>query len=296
VHVIELTGAEDNRGLLDPLVVAPEALREDLASTYLVEILPEAPARWKTQIRAAVKHVLVESVDPSCQRVLAYLRTGNDAAREAGAELEVWADSGLGRLAFGDGMRAAARAELPVTTIKAPGLALPPPGVARADYDDTDRLGVATQRLLVGYAMRLVQGDRRRSKVVHMDEAHAQLRPGVGRQFLDRINRMGRSMNATLMLSTQLLAEVGDLESLIGTRLIFGQETEAEARAVLPIVGLDPTNDRLVKMLRDFTAGRCLMRGIDDRVAAIQIDVMDPEILRILDTNPSAHAPVEVMA
>jgi hypothetical protein len=99
---------------------------------------------------------------------------------------------------------------------------------------------------------------------------------------------MGRSMNATLILSTQLLGDVGELESLIGTRLVFGQETDAEVRAVLPIVGLDPTDDRLVRMIRGFTAGRCLFRGIDDRVAAMQIDVVDPRVLAALDTSPSA--------
>jgi DNA helicase HerA-like ATPase len=155
-------------------------------------------------------------------------------------------------------------------------------------------MGVATLKLLVGYAMRLVQGDRSVHKVIHFDEAHVLLGAGDGRRFLDRVNRMGRSMNATLLLSTQLLGDVGELESLIGTRLVFGQETDAEARAVLPILGLDPGDERLVKMLRSFTGGRCLLRGIDDRVAAVQIDVVDPAILAALDTNPSATEAVSV--
>ena len=40
VHVIELSGDDRYRGLLDPLAVAPESLREDLASSYLIELLP----------------------------------------------------------------------------------------------------------------------------------------------------------------------------------------------------------------------------------------------------------------
>ena len=44
VHVIELSGDDRYRGLLDPLVVAPESLREDLASSYLIELLPQSPA------------------------------------------------------------------------------------------------------------------------------------------------------------------------------------------------------------------------------------------------------------
>ena len=58
VQVIELSGDERYRGLLDPLVVAPEQLREDLASSYLTELLPQAPPSWETQIRKAVKAAL----------------------------------------------------------------------------------------------------------------------------------------------------------------------------------------------------------------------------------------------
>ena len=58
VHVIELSGDERYRGLLDPLAVAPEALREDLASSYLIELLPQAPPAWETQVRKAVRAAL----------------------------------------------------------------------------------------------------------------------------------------------------------------------------------------------------------------------------------------------
>ena len=69
VHVIELSGDERYRGLLDPLAVAPEALREDLASSYLIELLPQAPPAWETQVRKAVRAAL-ERPAPSCLRVL----------------------------------------------------------------------------------------------------------------------------------------------------------------------------------------------------------------------------------
>ncbi|MFY1005159.1 ATP-binding protein, partial [Escherichia coli] len=77
VHVIELSGDDRYRGLLDPLAVAPEALREDLASSYLMELLPQAPAVWETQIRKAVRETL-EHAQPSCLQVVDRLRGAND--------------------------------------------------------------------------------------------------------------------------------------------------------------------------------------------------------------------------
>src|SRR5829696_4290978 len=117
VHVIELSGDERYRGLLNPLVVAPDALREDLASSYLMDLLPQAPPVWETQVRKAVRATL-EHPDPSCLRVLDHLQTATDAdARAAGEALGVWADSGVARLGFGDGHNARVAAQRPVTTI-----------------------------------------------------------------------------------------------------------------------------------------------------------------------------------
>ena len=296
VHVIELSGAEHNRGLLDPLVVAPEQLREDLAADYLVDVLPQAAPSWQTQIRKAVKQVMAED-DPSCMRVLDVL-TGSPHtdARDAGEALQVWADSGLGRLGFGDGSRARASAKLPVTTIKASSLSLPSPGVPRGDYGTDERLSVATMKLLVGYAMRLVAGDRSVHKVLHFDEAHVLLGSRDSRRLLDRVNRMGRAMNASLLLSTQLLGDVGaDIESLVGTRIGFGQETAAAAAEVLQVLGLEPT-ERLIRTLRGFRAGRGLMRGLDDRIAAIQVDCADPQLLAALSTTPEDTRELEAIA
>ena len=295
VHVIELSGDERYRGLLDPLAVAPDGLREDLASSYLMELLPQAPPAWETQVRKAVRATL-EHPDPSCLRVLDRLQAAADPdARAAGEALGVWADSGVARLGFGDGHDARVAAQRPVTTIKARGLSLPAPGIARADYDQAERLGVATLKLIAAYAMRLVSGDRSVHKVVLFDEAWFLLASRDGRRLIDRLNRLGRAENATLILATQQLTDVGEIENLIGTRLIFGQETAAEARRALELLGLDPDDRVLVERVRGYRKGRCLMRDIDDRVAELQIEPVHEHLLRILDTSPGAR-PLEAVA
>ena len=296
VHVIELSGDDRYRGLLDPLAVAPEPLREDLASSYLIELLPQAPPAWETQVRKAVRAAL-ETPAPSCLRVLDILVASADAdARAAGEALSVWADSGVARLGFGDGEHARVSAQRPVTTIKARGLSLPAPGIARADYDQAERLGVATLKLIAAYAMRLVAGDRSVHKVVLFDEAWFLLASRDGRRLIDRLNRLGRAENATLILATQQLTDVGEIENLIGTRLIFGQETAAEARRALELLGLDPDDRALVERVRSYRRGRCLMRDIDDRVAELQIETVHEHLLRILDTSPGARPVLEAAA
>ena len=175
-----------------------------------------------------------------------------------------------------------------MTTIKARGLSLPSPGVPRADYDQAERLGVATLKLIAAYAMRLISGDRSVHKVVLFDEAWFLLASRDGRRLIDRLNRLGRAENATLILATQQLADVGEIENLIGTRLIFGQETIAEARRALELLGLDPDDRALVERVRGYRKGRCLMRDITDQVAEVQIDPIPPHLLEVLDTTPDA--------
>jgi hypothetical protein len=289
VQVIELSGQDRYRGLLDPLVVAPDALREDLASSYLMELLPQAPPAWETHVRKAVRAVL-EHQQPSCLRVVdALLHAAEADGRAVGEALAVWSDSGVARLGFGDGASGRIAASRPVTSIKARGLSLPAPGIPRADYDQAERLGVATLKLIAAYAMRLVSGDRSVHKVVLFDEAWFLLASRDGRRLIDRLNRLGRAENATLILATQQLTDVGDIENLIGTRFVFGQETVAEARRALELLGLDPEDRAMVERVRAYRRGRCLMRDIDDRVAELQIEPVYEHLLRVLDTSPGAR-------
>src|SRR3954452_11385081 len=116
-----------------------------------------------------------------------------------------------------------------------------------------------------------------------------------GRRLIDRLNRLGRAENATLILATQQLTDVGEIENLIGTRLIFGQETTAEAKRALELLGLDPEDRVLVERVRGYRRGRCLMRDIDDRVAELQIETVHEHLLRTLDTSPGAR-PLEAAA
>ena len=280
VHVIELSGDERYRGLLDPLVGragraarGPRELVSDGAAAAGAAGVGDAGPQGRPRARSSTASRAACACSTRCRPPP--IRTRARPARRSA----VWADSGVARLGFGDGRDARVAAERPVTTIKARGLSLPAPGVARADYDQAERLGVATLKLIAAYAMRLVSGDRSVHKVVLFDEAWFLLASRDGRRLIDRLNRLGRAENATLILATQQLTDVGEIENLIGTRLIFGQETAAEARRALELLGLDPDDRALVERVRGYRKGRCLMRDIDDRVAELQIEPVHEHLL-----------------
>jgi hypothetical protein len=100
VEVVELDGEERNRGKLDPLLVGLPELREELASSYLLELLRDPPPAWENAIDRAVRDA-VRAGERSLMRVVSRLRDSeSDAAREAGDALEVLSDFGLARLGF----------------------------------------------------------------------------------------------------------------------------------------------------------------------------------------------------
>lgn len=100
VEVVELSGDPRHRGKLDPLRVGLPELREELASSYLLDLLRDPPPSWENAIDRAVRDA-VRAGERSLMCVVERLRASEaEAAREAGEALEVLSDFGLARLGF----------------------------------------------------------------------------------------------------------------------------------------------------------------------------------------------------
>lgn len=292
VEVLELSGDPEHRGKLDPLRIGLPELREELASSYLIELLRDPPPAWENAIDRAVRDA-VRAGERSLGRVVDRLRgSDTDAGREAAEALDVLSDFGLARLGFaadGKGETGEDSPSARVITIRTPGLSLPDPGASRETYSRRERISVATLSLVAAQALRLVSSNRQRHKIVLLDEAWFFLSSVQGRALLNRVIRLGRAFNATVLVATQRLADLGDLSELFGVYFLFGQETESEARAGLAQIGLD-AEAPLGYRLTEYRQGLCLMRDLDGRVGEAQFDLVFPELLAALDNTPKAIA------
>lgn len=286
VQVLELSGDRDQRGALDPLRIGLPELREELCASYLLELLRDAPPGWENAIQRAVRDVVRHRGRSTMDVVTALAGRDDAAAREAADALEVLSDFGLARLGFGTGQEPPIEAARPVTTIRTPGLVLPQPGVSRETYTRTERVSVATLSLVAALALRLVATERSRHKVVLFDEAWFLLSTSQGLGLVNRLIRLARAFNATVLLATQQLADLGDLSDLVGTYFIFGQESDTEARRALQLLGLEPDDPARVAQLKEQRRGRCLMRDLDGRVGEVQFDMADPQLLAAFNTTP----------
>jgi hypothetical protein len=285
------------RGMLDPLRVAPEHLRQDAAVSFLRDLLPgRAEAAWETAVVGAVDVVLRRASEPTCMEVVRALCDGEGSEAQVGAALAVYARSGLTQLGFADAsVKLTPVGRQQVTYIPIRDLPGPEPGTPRSEYTQSERVGVQIVRLIAMFAMHLMSRERERLKLFSFDEGWRLLSDPVGRTLLASLQRMGRSELAVPIVSTQLVTDalVGEresLENLLGATFVFGMRSEAEAARALILLGLDPEDRRARERLLEMQAGRCLLRDHSGRVEAIQVDVVAPSLLRAFSTTPPVQA------
>lgn len=295
VHVIELAATAANLGLLDPLVITPAAWREDRAVSFLTDLVPGAPFTWGVLIREAVQATL-EAPEPGCLKVIEQLHEAGGESAMIARHLRAYARGGLSALGFSDGDPRRVSVTHPLTIIRPSGLVLPSVDVRRSSYDHVEVISVAILKLIAVFAMRSVDADRSRHKRIALDEAHLFIGTPDGRRVIADVNTMGRAKNASLDLITQRMTpEVLELQELMATRYIFGQESEAQAMIGAQVVGLDPNDPDLIRRIMGMREGRCLYRDLDGRVVEMQVDLL-PRWVRTLDTTPPDVDDVTVAA
>ena len=282
------------RGVLDPLRVAPQHLRQDAAVSFLRDLLPgRAEPAWETAVVGAVDRVITRSSTPTCLEIVRALQAGDEVDMQVGKTLEVYARSGLTQLGFADPqVSLPAVGHRQVTYLPIRDLPGPEPGTPRAEYSQSERIGEQIVRLIAMFAMQLMGAERERLKLFSFDEGWRLLGDPAGRALLQSLQRMGRSELAVPIISTQLISDtlMGDRESLdnlIGATFVFGMRSEAEAARALALLGLDPEDRRMRQSLLDLDAGRCLFRDHHGRIEAIQVDVVVPALLRAFSTTPA---------
>jgi hypothetical protein len=219
-------------------------------------------------------------------------------AEDAAEALDVVADFGLARLGFShpedddaqlldDGGEGGGPN---LITIRMPGLNLPDPGTDRAAYTRSERVSVATLALVAASTLKLISGDRDRHKIVLLDEGWVFFASSQGRALLNKLIRLGRAFNATVLLATQQVEDLGELAQLVGTTFLFGQDSPRAAARGLEEFGLDPEEGGLASRLTEYRRGRGLQRDLDGRWGEVQVDP-DPDLLAELDTTPGHRSP-----
>jgi hypothetical protein len=160
------------RGMLDPLRVAPEHLRQDATVSFLCDLLPgRAEPAWETAVVGGVDRVIRHAREPTCLEVVRALAEGDEVDVQVSKTLEIYARSGLTQLGFADpAVKLAPVGHSQVTYLPIRDLPGPEPGTPRSEYTQAERVGQQVVRLIAMFAMHLMSSERERLKLFSLSD------------------------------------------------------------------------------------------------------------------------------
>ncbi len=198
------------------------------------------------------------------------------------------------------------REEPGVWVLQLPGLSLPGPQIQQDDWDANQRLSMAAMRAFMAHTMEVASQQHMRTmpKLIAWPEVHRLLRTEDGKDFLDQLARLGRALNANLMIDSQDATGISEIEGVVeqlSTVFGFQLTTATQQDALAELLHLDPnanTRDLIREMgfqmgtdgETEIRKGHCIYRDWRDNAAFVQIDLPTAEIQEMLSTNPDATA------
>lgn len=285
---------ESNIGMLDPTCLT-DNINEN-ASLTLETIGALAKSLTPNQRNALIPIIqdVVESRNPTMNAIRMTLARSRDSeistlAHELGLALSMPA----GKLLVASS-KVTNRLNLKKGVVVASlmGLSLPPSNKKEESYLEKERLSVAIIRLLTHLVLDVMKKvPKTISKTLFIDEAWAVFNNEAGRNLIDEVSLLGRSLNMAVVLATQSPAHVrgeeggANLDTTISTRFAFRNTSETDNITTTEAMDL-PKNSGYEGVFKTLGNGQCLMKDCQENFAFVDILLPDGW-LKIFDTTPS---------
>lgn len=285
---------EDNIGMLDPTCIT-ENVNENASLTLetINTLVKSMTANQRNALIPIIQDV-THSKSPSMNNIRMILSRSRDPeistlSHELGLALSMPA----GKLLVHSGEQVnRLKLDKGVVVASLMGLSMPASGKKEESYLEKERLSVAIMRLLTHLVLNVMKKvPKTISKTLFIDEAWAVFNNESGRELINEVSLLGRSLNMAVVLATQSPAHVkgknggADLDNTISTRFAFRNTSEADNIMTRKAMDL-PENAGYESSLRNLGNGQCLMKDCQEQFAFV--DILLPEgWLGIFDTTPS---------
>lgn len=293
-NIEEGTVRESNVGMLDPTRLTDDInVNASLTLETISSLVKELTANQRNALIPIIQDV-VQMPYPTMDRIKMTLARSRDAeistlSHELSLALSMPAGKLLvttnkvnNRLKLGNG----------VVVASLMGLSLPASNKKEENYLEKERLSVAIIRLLTHLVLDVMKKvPKTISKTLFIDEAWAVFNNSSGRDLIDEVSLLGRSLNMAVVLATQSPAHVkgkdggADLDTTISTRLAFRNTSDVDNAMTRKAMDLpeDAGYEGTFKILAN---GQCLMKDCQEQFAFVDILLPDGW-LKIFDTTPS---------
>lgn len=211
--------------------------------------------------------------------------------REMASTLRSYKTMAFAGLLFGDGHEESVNLTKQVNVLQIQNLVFPEEGKASEDFTYQEIIGYACILAITGYIKKFIMGDKGKLKMFVMDESTVMKATPAGRNTMNTLHRMARSLNAPGWFIGQSVDDIGDekIRNNIGYKFAFKTTDLQEIRKVLAYYKLEESENN-IDMLSNLDNGVCLFQDHVGRTAVVAIDYIFDEYHYGLDTRPPMSA------
>lgn len=286
---------EENIGMLDPTSISVGKAECVNTTLDVIKILVGELTPAQTTTLTPIVKDIVESQTPSFGNVVkSLLRNRNDEIRSLGYSLDSQLNAGLAQLLVSNRKKKKKQLELKegFVVVNLMGLKLPADNKNKNDYTTDEKLSVIIMNLLTDIALKLMHTlPKKIYKTLIVDEAWAILATEAGRNTINSIARLGRSLNLATLLITQSpkhldMGDSNDLQTMISTRFAFRNNDLVDNNNTIINMQL-PEDEGWQEVIQNLQTGETLMQDVQKQISVIQ--VMAPSAWAAeFNTNPIA--------
>lgn len=290
----EGTVREANIGMLDPTRLTDDISTNASLTLQTIGILAKTLTANQRNALIPIIQDVVEMEFPTMDKIkMTLARSRDPEISTLSHEMSLALDMPAGKLLVAKG-KSTNRLKLNSGVVVASlmGLSLPASNKKEESYLEKERLSVAIIRLLTHLVLDVMKTvPKTISKTLIIDEAWAVFNNSSGRDLIEEVSLLGRSLNMAVILATQSPAHVkgkdggADLDTTISTRFAFRNTSEHDNTITTKAMDL-PENAGYESTLKKLANGQCLMKDCQEQFAFVDILLPDGW-LDIFDTTPS---------
>lgn len=310
VKVTTFTAKEKDKGKLDPFNIFKagatgetyvEAMKEaaNLALDIGMFLLAADRKDQRTRYLLQAVNRMVNKPKQCMNRVIEELKLMSAEADEEGDPLKAnvtkemadtlnsYRQMAYASLLFGDGDEDPVNLDNSVNVLQIQNLTFPSEGAKPEEFTYQEIIGYASLLAISGFIMRFIMSDRSTLGIFVLDEASVINATPVGKNLVNKIQRMARAMNKPGFFISQNVDDCGDekVKNNIGYKFAFRSTDETEIRKVLAFYNLEPTRDN-IEVISNLENGMCLFQDLEGRTGVIAIDYVFDEYQIAFDTKP----------
>lgn len=290
--------ADENNGVLDPMTFFDNpdenvALAKSVITSLVGGTLTDVQSNYLVPVLKDV----VASQNPNFNEVVSRLsRNQKEEIRTLGIQLNALSGLGLAKLLFTDRRKQKAqKVELigGTTVINLMGLSLPVPGSNQKTWTENEKLSMTIMALITNFVTSAMLKDISKEifKMVTIDEAWSVMASQTGRDLINKVGLLGRSLNVALLLATQSPNHIEkvdgvDISNTISVRFAFKNDSKNDNLTTVNSMNL-PSGEGWEEIGLNLDTGQCLLHDSRKNTGVIQVSV-PYEWQSMFDTNPLA--------